>query len=47
MLGLIITVIWGIIALIAMPVTAELALYKKIQTAEFVRDWHSPGIVQN
>lgn len=47
MLGPIITVIWGIIALIVMAVTVELALYKKIQTAEFVRDWHSPGILRN
>lgn len=36
-----VAVVWGIKALTTTAATVEMALHKKkIQTAEFVRDWH-------
>ena len=40
MVGLIIAVVIGIIALAASAATARMALPKEIQTAEFIREWH-------
>ena len=38
MVGLVVSLIWGTIALTATAATAGVALHKEIQTAEFIRD---------
>lgn len=40
MVGLIVAVILGIIALTVTAATAGLALHKDIKTADLIRDWH-------
>lgn len=40
MIGLIISVVMGIITLIATPTIAGMKRHKEIPSADFIRDWH-------